>query len=411
MGPTVKLLHTLVENTKHSPGKNHAKDLYLLRAIVNKVRLPQHLAGIRDGLRTEMQVSPQSDHEVKTAFVQSDLEFDEAQQGRVRDSFFNVGCTEGGITLRYLTPEEYPLWDDLLDASPQGSVFCRSWWLKATDTDVRVLGCFEKGRLVAGIPLYVRKRFGIKLCVMPNLTQTWGVVVEPLQVKTASAASREMEILRIFARNLAQHRFFFQAFHPNLQNWLPFYWNGFKQTSRCTYVLDDLSDVGRIWKEMSGKVRGDIRKAEKADVKLTPCDADLVFEAVAKTFGRQQMKIPYSGEYLRRLYQAAKAHDSGECFAAQDGAGRVHAAAFLIWDRKRSYYLVGGGDPQLRNSGATSLLIWHMIQFSAKRTAVFDFEGSVVESIERLFRKFGAKQVHYNYIIRLPALVRIYLGL
>jgi hypothetical protein len=114
------------------------------------------------------------------------------------------------------------------------------------------------------------------------------------------------------------------------------------------------------------------------------------------------MKRPFTNEYLQRLCHAAVQNDAGQCFAARDDSGRVIAAAFLVWDRKRAYYLAGGEDPTARESAATSLLVWHLIQFSATRSAVFDFEGSMVEPIERFFRSFGAKQQPYHYITRFP---------
>ena len=314
-------------------------------------------------------------------------------------------------TLRYLTPDEYPLWDALVEVSPQGSVFCRSWWLKATAGDVRVLGYFNNENLVAGIPLYFEKRLGFMLCTMPKLTHTWGVVMEPLSGKRVTISSREMEILRVFGERLKREKIFVQHFHPNLQNWLPFYWNGFRQTSRCTYLLDNLDDPDRLWSEMRENIRGDIRKAQDQGLMVSPCGADCTFGAITKTFQRQRMRQPYSAEYFQQLYDAAIEKDAGKCFAARDSQGRVHAAAFLVWDRKAAYYLAGGGDPALRNSGATSFLVWHMIQFSAQRSLRFDFEGSVVKSLERFFRAFGAKQVLYNRIMKFPLWVRIWLAI
>src|SRR5215468_294246 len=85
---------------------------------------------------------------------------------------------EESFTLRYLEPSEYPLWDALVDVSPQGSVFGRSWWL-STVGDVRVLACFSGGQVVAGIPLYFERHFGISVCTMPKLTHTWGIVMRP----------------------------------------------------------------------------------------------------------------------------------------------------------------------------------------------------------------------------------------
>ena len=104
--------------------------------------------------------------------------------------------------LHYLTADEYPMWDELVESSLQGSLFCRSWWLKATGNDVRVLAQFDNGRLIAGIPLHFKKRLGLTICTMPKLTQTWGVVIKPFVGEGVKAASREMGILRIFADHL-----------------------------------------------------------------------------------------------------------------------------------------------------------------------------------------------------------------
>ena len=311
--------------------------------------------------------------------------------------------------LRFLNDDELSLWDALVEASPQGSVFCYSWWLKAISKDVKVLGYFHKDRLAAGIPLYFKKRFFITIATMPKLTQTWGVVIEPLSGKRVKAASKEMEILRVFAHALAKHRVFIQNFSPNLQNWLPFYWNGFKQTSRFTYVLDDLTNLDEVWKGLRENIRTDIRKAEKRGVTVQPCSFEVALSAFKKTFERQRRNLPYSSEYLLRIYDEAKKHNAGECFAAKDMNGNIHAAALLVWDQKKAYYLVGGGDPDFRNSGATSLLIWQMIQFSAERSKEFDFEGSVVEPIERFFRAFGTKQTSYNVIYKLPFFLNSYI--
>ena len=313
--------------------------------------------------------------------------------------------------LRDLARDEYRLWDDFVDASPQGSLFCYSWWLQAIGGDVRVLGYFENNRLVAGIPLFFDKQYGLRVCTMPKATQTWGVIMEPFLGKRANALSREMQILKIFAQYLTRETIFYQQFHPNLQNWLPFYWNGFRQVSMCTYVLEDLTDLDQTWEGMAQNIRTKIRKAEKLGIIVIPCNIDLVFDAEVKTFSRQKKSLPrYRRGQLERLYMSAKEHNAGECFAAKDPDGRVHAAAFVVWNHKRAYYLAGGGDSSLRSSGAQSLLAWHSIRFVAQRTRVFDFCGSVVEPIEQFVRGFGTKQVPYSRIMRFPIWLNILLS-
>jgi len=310
---------------------------------------------------------------------------------------------EEAFTLRYLEPSEFPLWDALVDVSPQGSVFCRSWWLKAIG-NVRILACFSGNQIIAGIPLYFERHFGIPVCTMPKLTQTWGVVLRPLDGRAVVAAARETKILRTFAIELSQYRLFFQAFHPSLANWLPFYWSGFRQTTRFTYVLDDLTDLGRVWHGMSESARNQVKKAERAGLTVVPCGIEEVYRCESQSFLRQGRRLSHSESLLRRLHDSAIEHDSGACFAVVDRAGMVYSARMLVWDRQRAYYLVAGMESGLRVSGANSLGVWSAIQFVAQRSRVFDFQGSVIESIERFNRNFGAKQVPYNYVMKAPTL-------
>lgn len=311
---------------------------------------------------------------------------------------------EETFTLRYLEPSEYPLWDALVDISPQGSVFCRSWWLDAVG-DVRVLACFSGKQIIAGMPLYLERHFGISVCTMPKLTRSWGVVMRPLEGKAVTAAARETKILRAFAVQLSRYRLFFQAFHPSLSNWLPFHWSGFRQTTRFTYVIDDLTDLNRVWHEMSESARGQVRKADKAGFTVVPCGIDQVYKCECQSFLRQGKRPSHSESLLRSVYYSAKKNDSGACFAVVDREGKVYSARLLVWDRHRAYYLVAGADSRLRGSGANSFGVWSAIQFAAQRSRSFDFAGSVIEGIERFNRNFGATQVSYNYVIKAPIVV------
>ena len=47
-----------------------------------------------------------------------------------------------------------------------------------------------------------------------------------------------------------------------------------------------------------------------------------------------------------------------------------------------------------------SLCMWHAIRFAASVSSRFDFEGSMLEPIERFFRSFGAQQLPYFKVTR-----------
>lgn len=321
---------------------------------------------------------------------------------RTREPVVHTGQT---AHFRYLRPQEYALWDDLVDASPQGSILCRSWLLTALDPDIRILGHFRGNQLVAGIPLHFERHFGVSVCRMPKLIHTLGVVMEPLQGRRIARASREEDILSAFARELSKLPIFVQSFHPTLTNWLPFMWNGFRETTYFGYAFENLANPESLWREMATSTRQTIRKAERMGVRIIQCDSDLVARVAEKSFLSRGNSLPYSPEYLRRFYTATLIQDAGKCFAAVDEREQVHATAFIAWDKRRAYYIVGGTDPALRTSGADSLLIWHLIHFAHERARSFDFCGSVVRSISTFFRHFGTQLIPYHRISKLPRLL------
>ncbi len=312
---------------------------------------------------------------------------------------------KSGLSL--LTPGELPLWDALVEESEQCSVFAKSWWLEATCGQPRILGYFEPGRLLAGIPLYYERRFGLKMCRMPKLTQTLGITMRPLSGKQVAQNAREMEILDAFAQRLAEESVFIQAFHPSMQNWLPFYWHGFTQTTHYTYVYEDLSSISDLWNGLGTDRRANMRKARRLGLTVRECGPEAVYYAANLTFERQKKKCPFTLEYLSRIYEAARAQDAGVCMAAMDSGGKIHAAECMVWDAKRSYGIAGGHDTALGSSGGAVLLRWAMVEFAATRTAIFDFEGSMHRPIEASFRSFGAKRVGYQRIVKMPRWLRI----
>lgn len=54
-----------------------------------------------------------------------------------------------------------------------------------------------------------------------------------------------------------------QNFHYSISNWLPFYWKGFRQTTRYTYVIEDISDIENVFKNFDYSKKKNINKARK----------------------------------------------------------------------------------------------------------------------------------------------------
>ena len=127
-------------------------------------------------------------------------------------------------------------------------------------------------------------------------------------------------------------------------------------------------------------------------------DITKLYELIELTFQRQSLKVPYSKEVLHSLFNTCQSKGLSKILMAKDSTGNIHSGILLIWNEKTVYYLVGGSDPRYRKSEAMTLIMWESVKFASSFAQEFDFEGTMVESIERFIRGFGATQHPYFQI-------------
>ncbi len=287
------------------------------------------------------------------------------------------------------------------DTPHANSIFQQPWWLDAMAPGGWDEVSVERGgETVARLPFVVRGRGPFRVLTQPAMTQTLGPWVsrEP-GAKEAKVVGDQMELLASLESALPPAQAFRQNFSPSMLNALPFYWAGYRLQLRYTYRLNGLGSESALWDGLSGNIRREIRKARKRVVVRQDTDLDAFYRVWSKTFSRQGMPAPDFGQ-LERLEAACAPRAARAMLFACDDTDQIHAVAYVVSDRNAAYYLLGGGDPELRTSGASSLLMWEAIMQARAVTDVFDFEGSMIKPIERFFRAFGGQQTPYLHVSR-----------
>ena len=286
------------------------------------------------------------------------------------------------------------------------SIFSRAWWLDAVAGETWDVCLVENGEeILASMPYIKKKRYGFTLLSHPPLTQNLGPWLKSSQTKYSKMLSQHKDWMQALIDQLPKYDHYNQNWHYSQTNWLPFYWRGFEQTTRYTYVIDDLSDLDNIWCGLNENIRREIRKAKKRAGIVVSSELPIedFVDLNELTFSRQDMSMPYSKAFVMGLIKQAEKHNCCKWFIGQDAESRNHAGVLIIWDQESAYYLLGGGNPDLRNSGATSLCMWEAIKFASTVTKRFDFEGSMIESVERFFRAFGAVQKPFMTVTHTPS--------
>jgi hypothetical protein len=287
---------------------------------------------------------------------------------------------------------------------PEGAAHClfaEPWWLDAVAPgDWGDVLQHEGDELRARLPFTLKRRFGVTALTQPALTPLLGPWLSPSEAGKVKALAREHSLMEELIAALPPHDLFRQAFHPAVSNWLPFYWEGFSSSVMYTYRLEQLEDLDAVWSGLRQNIRREIRKAERQLEVTSELPLDTFLEVNAKTFARQGLPPPYPAELVARVDRACADRDARRVLFAQDAQGRLHAALYVVWDQHSAYYLMSGADPDLRTSGAQSLLAWEAIRHAGALGRSFDFEGSMIKPIERFFRSFGATQVPYLHVSR-----------
>ena len=305
----------------------------------------------------------------------------------------------GKIEVEFLSPDEYPLWDRFVDRSPQGAVFCYSWWLQTvTDDDFAILVAKEEKILAAGfiLPFWYGGRVD-----EPYLTRSLGVLYPDLsRLSRIKQANRKRKYLNALLDRVPLERVAQFCTHRTFSDWTPFRWKGFKQTTRYTYTLNFRKhSLNGIYENIHKDHKSTFRKAyrNRIEVELSD-DIEMLHRLNCLTFERQSLSFPYSIDSLKKLDLALKSKNKRAMFKAIDHRQRVHAMFYVAFHRRCAFALLSASDPDLRRLGGHTLIVWNAIRYFYGKTELFDFCGSDLIRIEQHIARFGGKQERYFHI-------------
>lgn len=289
------------------------------------------------------------------------------------------------------------------------NLFEQSWWLDiVAEGRWQYIVIEEEGEIVARLPYVIKKIWYGTIIEMPILTQTLGFWIKEVSDKNAENLSfQNKNILKILEK-LPQCKYFKIRIAPENKYVLPFIWKGCSVKTVFSYRIEDLKDLDNIYTNFSKTAKKNIKSAEKKVKLRYDLDEKILIEMLDITFAHQGRKYPNSKEVIKKIVTEAKKNDACRLIAAEDSLGNVHACSLFVYDKKVCYYLISGSNPQFRTSGAQTLILWDAIKFAATRSKIFDFEGSMIEGIEKFFRQFGGVPIPYYEVRKIPIIFEMW---
>lgn len=291
-------------------------------------------------------------------------------------------------------------------------LFTESWWLDAVSGGPSGWRAAESrhgnGPIRGFLPYYLSKKWGFQKIGLPPLTPWLGCFIDSPgpPAKSHTRFSFEKMVARELISQLPNGAFLKLNFHWSSQNWWPFLNAGFRATTRFTWILENLGDFKTIETGFNHSIRRNETKAEKLLLIEKSDDLETLFSLTQKTLGKYGQPVPFSLNLLKNVDNALKINAFRQIWLARRRAdGQPVAAIYVAWTASGADLLITASDPDFRECAATFSLFFEALRFLSDRTPLFDFNGSMTESVADSYRSFGAVPRGYAQLSRWPGIL------
>jgi len=283
-------------------------------------------------------------------------------------------------------------------------IFSQPWWLDAIcQNNWDVILIEQSDKIIASFPYYKTKTKKIFTHIgMPPLTQKLGpYIVYDSNIKSENKKiGYEHEIYNEIINKLPKFDNLKINFDKKYKNWLPFYWKDFKQTTRYTYILDNISDHDSLFNNYSKSKKQPIQKAKELFTLKYDLPKDDFYSYFSEVVRERRKVIQFSKDLFSRLYDAVYEHKAGRTFYCTDKENNIHAINMVVWDKECAYYLLAIRTKKYNTSGGTEFLVDETIKYVSQFVNSFDFEGSMIKGVEESYRHYGTRQTEYYTIYK-----------
>ena len=228
----------------------------------------------------------------------------------------------------------------------------------------------------------------------------------PADLKSSRADSFEYETVAELMKLLPDAKVWHLAMPPGMKQAGLFKQYKLRTEVQQTFLVMLNGSDQELFAGIKESARRNIKQAEK-EITITEDKAclDQLYAYQQHTLSGKGKQLAYSKEDIKKILDACYAQNACALWVARSST-TIEAILWQVWDETRSYYLMGGQNPEANGYKAMSLLMWHSMRESKKRGHIaFDLEGSMDPGVERFFRNFGGGRELYMVLLKNDSLL------
>ena len=309
---------------------------------------------------------------------------------RPDQEFYQTGFMD--LTAYRLEPAQFGTdWDNVVDNSNEGSIFCLSDYLQNIDcARPRIWYCLKGQETKAA--LVVIESDEDKNCIPLGYVVHHGIMFSPppSDQSNAQTLAENFRITSFIVGELTGlYDEVFISTHPNFADIRPFLWHNYGNSGpmfdvdvRYTSIIN-LAGIDPIGPMDSNPVYRSSNKSRRQEIRYgiqkhvqTSSDFDVptFLDLYRLTFERQNMAI--DAEEMRLLEGLANGLQNGgkaRMYISRTADGEAGSVAFFGLQSDRAYYLFGANDPRLRDQHTGTMVLWD---------AFMDLAGAGIKDVD-----------------------------
>ena len=283
--------------------------------------------------------------------------------------------------------------------------FEEGWWLDLVSPGKwkEVVVKRKKGEveeIIARLP-YIEQKGKLSL---PCYTQTLGIWIDDEFRKPRRGNAHlnsQKEMIHELVQQLPSKGNIDLIFDCSQEYILPFRWEGFAIEPRFSYRIRNLENISEVESNFSKNVKRDYNRGGKL-LRIDDSSESIqeFLHLQNLTYERQGRKNPVDNKLTEKIISKTIEIGHGHLILARDSDNKAHAGCFMLYDDRICYHLMSGQDTSFGNDGAMPFLLYNEIMFAKDHSKAFDFEGSMVEGIEQVYRRYGGDMITLWHVTR-----------
>lgn len=316
----------------------------------------------------------------------------------------------GKIETRFLTEPEYPYWSELVEASPDGSIYSTAEYLDVLSSETngkfRILVAERGGEMLAGIALFERDGVCGTYVMGRTLLYYSGFVLKRHDSKYPSQrTSRELACLgaleeRLRCENYGRMRIKSRSTVTDVRTFLD---RGWTATLNYTYVVS-IADLSACRERVEQNLRRLCNRCSAQNIQFTDDDdIDSFIRLHEQTSRRKGIHEYLPADRFRRYFRKLHAQHLCRVFHARTAEGRaVSSQLVLLGGHPVCHTVSAAGDPEFLAMGATAWLRCKSFErLNELGYKANDLTDAHLNSVTHFKSQLGG-ELQVTYILSLP---------